>query len=370
MIEFTNHTLIAGRVSVAAVAVGLMALEFGLSRFMRRKVYDARETTASLAIALVHGAIRAGEAALRAVPLAFVYRHRLFDMPLDAAGILGLFLLGEFFYSWRHRAGHRIAWLWASHAVHHSAGRLNLSSAVRLGWTGGISGGFLFLLPIVWPGYPPLAVLAMVAANLAYQFVIHVDAPIRLGPLEWIFNTPAHHRVHHGANPACLDRNYGGVLIVFDRLYGTFAQAPKDEPLRFGVAGAARSDNPFRINFREWAVIYSRARRGELWRRPARPVWAADDRKRRESMKRILFAAGVCLLVAPALAQNPMEMMRIRSACQADASAFCGGVKPGGGRILACLQGNQDKLSASCRSVLPEAEKLKNDAQAAGKLPK
>lgn len=248
------------RIVVGVAALALMALEFALARHNGRLVYDGLETAASLAIAVIGLLVRPAELALLAGPVSFVYAHRLFDLPLTAAGLAALFVASEFFYYWQHRAGHRIAWLWASHNVHHSPERLNLSAAVRLGWTAAISGQFLFLLPLIWLGWPPVAVLSMFGLNLIYQFFIHADTSWRFGPLEWIFNTPAHHRVHHGVEPYCLDRNYGGVLIVFDRIFGTFAERPYDSPLRFGVLGAPHSDNPVALNFREWIALFRRAR--------------------------------------------------------------------------------------------------------------
>jgi sterol desaturase/sphingolipid hydroxylase (fatty acid hydroxylase superfamily) len=143
---------------------------------------------------------------------------------------------------------------------------MNLTAAVRLGWTGNISGNFLFYLPLVWLGFHPLMVLGMLAINLLYQFFIHTERVGRLGPLEWILNTPTHHCVHHAANPACLDMNYGGVLIVFDRLFGTFTEAPRDEPLRYGVIGGRITHNPFEIAFAEWRRLFRDAARASTLR--------------------------------------------------------------------------------------------------------
>ena len=120
--------------------------------------------------------------------------------------------------------------MWATHAVHHSATKLNFTAAIRLGWTGNISGNFLFFLPLIFIGFHPFAVIGMLGVNLFYQFFIHTELVSRLGPLEWILNTPAHHRVHHASNPACLDKNYGGILIVFDRIFGN---------LRRGASGSS-----------------------------------------------------------------------------------------------------------------------------------
>jgi len=185
-----------------------------------------------------------------------VYRHRLFDFSQTGApALLGLFLGSEFLYYWQHRASHRIRWMWATHCVHHSPTRLNLTAAVRLGWTGNLSGNFLFFLPLAWVGFHPFVVVGMLGVNLLYQFFIHTELAPRLGPLERVMNTPTHHRVHHASNKICLDRNYGGMLILFDRWFGTFANAPPREPLHYGLVGGARSFNPVRIALGEWTAM-------------------------------------------------------------------------------------------------------------------
>ena len=114
----------------------------------------------------------------------------------------------------------------------------------------------MFFLPLAWIGFSPVAIGAMLTAGLLYQFFLHTALPVSLGPLEWILNTPAHHRVHHACNEACLDKNYGSVLIVFDRLFGTFAAQPTHEPLRFGLKGREPSHNPLAIAFGEWRHLF------------------------------------------------------------------------------------------------------------------
>lgn len=252
------------RLTVLAVAVGFMALEYLLSRLAHREdqTHDLTESAASLGVALGQTVIRAVEAGLVAVPFALAYRWRLLDFDATTpAAVAALFVATEFVYYWHHRASHRVRWLWATHAVHHSATRLNLTAAIRLGWTGGISGHFLFFVPLAWIGFHPIAIVAMLGVNLAYQFFIHTELAPRLGPLERVLNTPAHHRVHHASNAACLDRNYGGILIVFDRLFGTFAEAPADEPLRYGLVGRDVPRNPVRIALGEWTHLWRDLRR-------------------------------------------------------------------------------------------------------------
>jgi sterol desaturase/sphingolipid hydroxylase (fatty acid hydroxylase superfamily) len=249
---------------LALVALGLMLAEYLFHKVNHVESHEAGETTASLAIALGNKIIAAFTAGLAAVPMLFVYRHRLFDIRLDAAwSWLALFLGVELSYYAHHVAMHKIRWLWATHVVHHSPTRLNLSAAVRLGPGGNLTGGFLFYLPVVAIGFHPAAVLGMLALGLIYQFFLHLAYAPRLGPLEWVLNTPRHHQVHHACNPGCVDKNFGSVLVVFDRLFGTFATAPKDEQLRFGVGSAGPTANPLKIVFGVWTQICADAYRAE-----------------------------------------------------------------------------------------------------------
>jgi len=245
------------------VAFAFIILEFAYGRLAHHEeMHDAKETLASVGVALGNVIAKAVTSGLSAVPFFFVYQHRLTDIPLDTIwSWFALFLGVEFFYYWFHLASHRVRWLWATHAVHHSATRFNLSAAVRLGWTGQLTGGFLFFLPLAWIGFHPAAIALMLALGLLYQFFLHTALPVHLGPLEWVLNTPRHHRVHHACNEACLDTNYGSTLIIFDRLFGTFAQAPPNEAMRFGLKGRAPSNNPVAIALSEWKHLIV-----DLWR--------------------------------------------------------------------------------------------------------
>ena len=246
---------------VGATAIGLMLLEYGAGRLSGYVSHDWREGAASFGVALRQNLLRAVEAGLLATPFVFLYQHRLFDFAQTGPlALAGLFLGSEFLYYWQHRASHRIRWMWATHSVHHSTTRFNLTAAIRLGWTGNISGNFLFFLPLALLGFHPAAIVAMLGINLLYQFFIHTELAPRLGPLEWILNTPRHHRVHHASNESCLDKNYGGVLIIFDRLFGTFAEPPEAEPLRYGLVGAAPSYNPIAIALGQWMAMLQDAR--------------------------------------------------------------------------------------------------------------
>ncbi|KLN52580.1 sterol desaturase family protein [Variovorax paradoxus] len=237
-------------------------LEGLVQSFVRRRSYDWRAYGASLADAVGRRAVDAAGLSIAAPVLAWAHAHRVDTIALSTPAAFALLFVGqEFCYYWYHRAAHRVRWFWATHAVHHSPNELTLAAALRLGWTGKLTGTALFFAPLVWLGFPPLAVLAALAANLLYQFWLHAPWMPRLGPLEWIFNTPTHHKVHHASNPEYLDRNYGGVLIVFDRLFGTFVQERADVPIRYGLTTPLRTHNPLRIAFHEWGRLGR-----DLWR--------------------------------------------------------------------------------------------------------
>jgi sterol desaturase/sphingolipid hydroxylase (fatty acid hydroxylase superfamily) len=245
------------------VAFAFIIIEFAYGRLAHHdEMHDASETLASVGIAIGNVVTKALTSGISAVPFFLVYQHRLTDISLDNAWCwLALFVGVEFFYYWFHLASHRVRFLWATHAVHHSATRFNLSAAVRLGWTSQLTGSFLFFLPLAWIGFHPASIALMLALGLLYQFFLHTALPIHLGPLEWVLNTPRHHRVHHACNESCLDTNYGSTLIVFDRLFGTFADAPEGEAMRFGLKGRAPSNNPIAIAFGEWKHLGV-----DLWR--------------------------------------------------------------------------------------------------------
>jgi sterol desaturase/sphingolipid hydroxylase (fatty acid hydroxylase superfamily) len=198
------------------------------------------------------------------LPLAFwtqglewVYQHRLWTLPMDHwTGWVACFLGQEFCYYWYHRAAHRVRWFWCTHAIHHSPNDLNLSAAYRFGWTGRLTGtlAFFALAPLL--GMPPRIVLMLLSLNLLYQFWIHATWIPRLGPLEWVLNTPSAHRVHHASNLEYLDGNYGGVLIVFDRLFGTYIPERKDVPFRYGLVHPMRTYNLLVIEFAHWRALW------------------------------------------------------------------------------------------------------------------
>lgn len=219
---------------------------------------------------------------LAAPLIAWASTHRLMTVPLSGPAAFGALFLGqEFCYYWFHRASHRVRWFWATHAVHHSPNELNLSAAYRFGVTGRITGVALFYVPLVWLGFPAGAVFATLSLNLLYQFWLHTDWVPKLGWLEYVLNTPSHHRVHHAANPEYLDANYGGVLIAFDRLFGTLIPERADLPCRYGLVKPLLSNNPVVIAFHEWRALARDLLEAKSWTERWRylfgpPGWRAD----------------------------------------------------------------------------------------------
>jgi sterol desaturase/sphingolipid hydroxylase (fatty acid hydroxylase superfamily) len=244
----TLYFIILPLVMGAALMEGLW-----LSR-TRAEAYDWKAWACSLADLAGRRLLALVPYALAAPWLGWVWERRLFTQSLDNVwSVLLLFIGLEFFYYWYHRTSHTVRWFWMAHSVHHSPNQFNLSAAYRLGWFGKFTGTSLFFTPLVLLGFTPTVVLTALFLNLLYQFWIHADWIPRLGWLEYMLNTPSSHRVHHARNPEYLDANFGGVLIVFDRLFGTYVAERADVPCDYGlVSPAVSSRNPFAVNFQPW----------------------------------------------------------------------------------------------------------------------
>ncbi len=160
-----------------------------------------------------------------------------------------LFLGVDFCYYWFHRLSHEINFIWATHIVHHQSEEYNFSVALRQSWFQGLF-SWAFYIPLAIAGFSPLMIVTVAAFNTLYQFWIHTRTIDRMGPLEWILNTPSHHRVHHGSNPKYIDKNHAATLIIWDRMFGTF-QKEEEEPV-YGITSPLNSWNPVWANFHYW----------------------------------------------------------------------------------------------------------------------
>jgi sterol desaturase/sphingolipid hydroxylase (fatty acid hydroxylase superfamily) len=167
-----------------------------------------------------------------------------------------LFVLDDLAYYVFHRLAHRVRWFWASHVNHHSSQHYNLSTALRQTWTGVFALSFVYRLPLVMLGFQPEMVFFVGGLNLIYQFWIHTEAIGRMPRwFEAVMNTPSHHRVHHAVNPRYLDRNYAGVFIIWDKMFGSFTPEVDAEPIRYGIVKQLGNFNLAWGVFHEWIGI-------------------------------------------------------------------------------------------------------------------
>jgi sterol desaturase/sphingolipid hydroxylase (fatty acid hydroxylase superfamily) len=226
--------------------------------------YEPRDTRTSLAMGL--GNVMINVAWKLAVVAIYAALYELTPLRLDPGGwwvwVL-LFFADDLAYYVFHRVSHESRVFWASHVVHHSSQHYNLSTALRQTW---VPMTYLpFWLPLLLVGFPPWMVLLAQSWSLIYQFGLHTERVGRLPrPLEAVLNTPSHHRVHHGANEQYLDRNYGGILVIWDRLFGSFE--PEGERVRYGLTTNIETFNPVRVALHEYAALARDLRAARSWR--------------------------------------------------------------------------------------------------------
>ncbi len=233
----------------------LLVIELIFSEVTKRHLYDTKDTISSLAMGI--GNVLTNLVG-KGIALSFYYlvwSYRIFDLGHGWWVWAILVFADDFTYYWYHRWSHSIRYLWASHVVHHSSRRYNLSTALRQTWTGTLSGGFVFWMWLPLVGFHPLMVMTMQSINLLYQFWIHTETIHRLPHwFEAVFNTPSHHRVHHSSEPRYLDRNHAGMFIIWDKLFGTFT--PEDKRPTYGLTKNIYTHNPIQIAFHEWKDIF------------------------------------------------------------------------------------------------------------------
>ncbi len=238
----------------------LIGLELLVTRLLERDYYSLDDSINDLSCGILQQVLEVFVKTALFAGYVFVYgRLRLATLPADSAAVWVLCFLGvDFIYYWFHRLSHEVNAFWAAHVVHHQSEEYNLAVALR---QGALQGWFswAFYLPLAVLGFPPLVFLACTSFNTLYQFWIHTRVIGRLGPLDWLLSTPSNHRVHHGRNPKYIDRNHGGTLIVWDRLFGTY-QA-EDEEVAYGITTPLRSWNPVWANLHYWVELVQKARR-------------------------------------------------------------------------------------------------------------
>jgi alkylglycerol monooxygenase len=288
--------------AVPAYAV-LIALEIGWAKLRGARTYDAAELLANVSSGLGQQLTDSWLGALLLVPFAYLSTHVAIHhfASNDAVG-WALALIGvDFAFYWQHRFSHRVNIIWAAHVVHHQPEHYNLGVALRQPWFS-VFFNWVYYQPLAIIGIPVKMFAASVAINLAYQFWLHTRFIGDMGWLGSVLNTPSHHRVHHGRNSGYLDKNYGGVLILWDRLFGTFAK--ECEPVAFGTTQSFHSRDGVWANFAHWVELYRRSRSLQSWSEAA-AVWIQTPE---------WHSANEPAVSAPATPQ-PVGRMRLLYAC-------------------------------------------------------
>jgi sterol desaturase/sphingolipid hydroxylase (fatty acid hydroxylase superfamily) len=265
------------------VFLALIALEIAVGLGRGRNTYRLNDALSSIGLGVLSQVVGLFTALLTLAIYSAAYVGLApWRLPVDSPWTWLVALVAyDFLYYWHHRAGHRVAIFWAAHVVHHQSEDYNLSTALRQTSSGWLF-GWVFYLPMALAGVPPLVFGVVALVDLLYQFWVHTEHVGRLGWFDRWFCAPSNHRVHHAVNDAYLDKNYGGIFIVWDRLFGTYAAEDPKERCVYGTRGPLRSWNPVRANLQVYAALARdswRTRRlvdkVALWLKP--PGWRPDD---------------------------------------------------------------------------------------------
>lgn len=252
----------------------LIGLELWVARARGRQVYRLPDAFADMGCGILQQTIALFLGALLLAGYSFFFQHYSLVRfePGSAMPWLIAFVAVDFLYYWWHRLSHEVNFLWAVHVVHHQSEDYNLAVALRQAIFSGIT-IWPFYLPMAFLGVPPVVMASMGALSMLYQFWIHTELIGKLGFLERFLNTPSHHRVHHATNPQYLDKNYAAILIIWDRLFGTFEEE-REQPI-YGITRPLRSFNPLYAQVAEWVELAREARKAPRWADKVR-IWFAS----------------------------------------------------------------------------------------------
>ena len=269
----------AAPIILSVVAMSIIAAEFAWSRFCSRDVYNLRESLSNFSMAVVNNIQKPITLGWNFFVMSLVEPLQAFRLPDTGWAFVVTFVIVDFAYYWYHRLSHEVPLLWTMHHTHHSSPWMNFTTAIRLNWVAKFVSP-LFFSPLVLLGLSPVFLATSLALGLLFQFFLHTEAIGRLGSFEGkLLNTPSAHRVHHGSNARYIDKNYAGVFIFWDRLFGTYT--PEKETVRYGVTTGFVGHNPLVVQFRPLVQFL----RGE-WRREKQIV-AERDMLRREKELRL-----------------------------------------------------------------------------------
>lgn len=250
-------------VYTAILFASLILFEVIYSARKDLKLFNAKDSAVSLSFGIFGVICRLGAKGLTLLAYFWLFQFRLFDLGTGIIAWVLCFMANEFVYYWFHRWSHEYRFLWATHVNHHSSEYMNFTTAARTPFMNAIHHIF-FWMPLPLLGFDPTMVLVIESIGFLFAFIQHTEVIPKLGPLEWIVNTPSHHRVHHGSNPQYIDKNYGNALIIFDRLFGTFEE--EDEKVVYGITKNVNSYYLPKVIFHEWQSIFRDVKKADNFR--------------------------------------------------------------------------------------------------------
>ena len=291
------ENIISAKVTLFALPIFFIAI---LIEITAKKLLNARGTlnstddSVSIFMGLMSVVTNGAAAFITLGMLLWAEQYKIIELPLTLTVILACFILDDLRYYLHHRIAHRCRWPWAMHIIHHSSRRYSLAVALRQGWTKHFTGTTVLKIPLVLVGFDPILVIFCGALNAVYQFFLHTETVHKLPKwFEAVFNTPSHHRVHHGKNPEYLDSNYAGTLIIWDKIFGTFVPENENAYPDYGLVKDFETFNPFKIFIHEyWGILKdvfgsNRSLKDRLLYIVAPPGWSHDNsRKTSKDIKR------------------------------------------------------------------------------------
>lgn len=289
MLEFFQNLLHVRDAEQMYLLIALIGVDVSLTVILgKRHFYQLSDTGISIGLGIIYAVALLGIAGIVFSAYGWTYQYRLidFDWQSSLLALLGAYLLVDMAFYWYHRAIHVVRLGWAAHVTHHSSNYFNISTALRASFADAPMEP-LFILPLALIGIDPVVLVGALSLNHLYQYWLHNQHVPKLGPLEWVLNTPSHHRVHHGRNIQYCDKNFGGTFIIFDRLFGTFEE--EREPVDYGIMHPLQSRNLIWVIFHEWVAIFRdlgnaqnlRAALGYLF---GPPGWAPDGKSESTSV--------------------------------------------------------------------------------------
>ena len=238
-----------------AVYLTAITIEALYSYYTKKKLYDVKDSLVNIFLGVSGVLMRVLTKGVWLALWIYLYQFAPFKVKESFWSWLLLFLLNEFVYYWFHRFSHENKYLWAVHVNHHSSEKLNFTTAARLPFFNLILHNF-FWIPLLFLGFSPMMIFTVENINFLFAFVQHTQVIKKLPYLDFVFNTPSHHRVHHSSNEEYLNKNYGSTLIIFDRMFGTFKNEKDDIVIKYGIPKNIKTYNPLKVIFHEWLNIF------------------------------------------------------------------------------------------------------------------